>query len=419
MKELWNYILPSFFSDKRAKQAPSRGIGSILIVAILAVIFLMFGLIAAYTLPFKANFENTPELVATAERAFSADGAALEIKDGVLLSDRVIDTVTDDEDRQKYSCGYDIVIDTRKVDTFDDFYAYCVSKSGNEITYEEYIELDEDVKTLYTFAIRYSGKERIIDDIWVNRCESYLDASTDEDTVKAYVEVKNKTGDDYAVALYNLYVRTYYPPLTAYETDGNAPKTRNYYYHNFSDREKIMFVFCDSMLGSLVTEFGAKNRFYGNYSKLNDGAIGTTAESVKRFVCKSVEGATAVTVYSAVMGFFSVAPFVILVVVAVSVALFCLTKLSKCGELKFGAAAKTVCSFVTVASLVSALAAFAFGFLVSQNLLAWIEGIMLFAVLAIRVAVMLIRASVEKKRESKLDPDNNDEIGRASCRERV
>lgn len=408
MKGLWNYICPSFFSDKIAKQAPSRGIGSILIAAVLAVVFLLFGLIAAYTLPFKANLKNTPELVATVERAFSADGAALEIKDGKLVSDRIIDTASNDADRQKYYRGYDIVVDTREVGTFDDFYAYCVSKSGKEITYEEYIELDEDTKTLYTFAIRYSGKERVIDDAWVSRCESYLDAATDEDTVKAYAEVKNKTGDDYAAALYNLYVRTYYPPLTAYETDGNAPKTRNYYYHNFLDREKMMFVFCDSMLGSLVTEFGAKSRFYGNYAKLNDGAVGTTAASATQFICKCVDGATAVTVYSAVMGFFSVAPFIVLIVVAMCVALFCLTKLSKGDELKFGAAAKIVCSFLTVASLFSAIAAFAFGFLVSQNLLAWIEGIALFAVLAIRVAVMLIKSSLQRKRAKKLDTDNGD-----------
>lgn len=414
MKELWNYIAPSFFSDKIAKQAPRRGVGSILIVAILAVVFSVLGIIAAYTLTFNANYGNTSALVETVERAFSADGATVEIKDGVLYSDRIVDTVASDEDRQKYSRGYDIVIDTRAVDTLDDFSAYCVSKSGKEISYEEYIELDRDAKTLYSFAIRYSGKERVIDDEWVAKCESYLDGATDEATVKAYADVKKKSDDEYASAVYDLYVRTYYPSLTAYENDGGAPKTRNYYYHNYFRREKIIFVFCDSMIGSFVTDFGAKNSLYGYYGGLKDGVVGSSAADVKQFVCGCAAGAQAVNVYSAIMGFFSVAPFIILAVVAVSVMLFCLNKLMKLDELKFGAAAKTVCAFVTVAALIAALATFALGFFVSQSLLAWLDGVVLFAVLVIRIAVMLGRSFVEHKRASKQNAENEENTAAAA-----
>ncbi|MDE7464035.1 MAG: hypothetical protein K2M48_03305, partial [Clostridiales bacterium] len=142
MKEWFKFIGLSFFSDKIAKQAPSRGMGNMFLAALLSAVFLLVGLIMAYTLTFDANYANTPQLVATVERALSADGAALEIKDGYLYSDRIIDTVSYDEDRKNYSRGYDIIIDTRKAETFDDFTAYCVSKSGKEITYEEYLELD-------------------------------------------------------------------------------------------------------------------------------------------------------------------------------------------------------------------------------------------------------------------------------------
>ncbi len=406
MKELLKYIFPSFFSDKIAGQAHDRGAGSIIIVAVLAAVFSALGIIAAYAIPVKTNFYNTSELVATVERAFSSDGAALEIKGGVLCSDRIIDTVASEADKLEYSLGYDIVVDTRDVDTLDDFYAYCVSNSGNEISYEEFLELDEDVKTLYSFAIRYSGRERIIDAEWVDRCESYLDGVTDESTVNAYAEVKKKSGDEYNAAVYDLYVRTYYPSLAEYERGGGAPKTRNYYYHNYFDREKILFVFSDAMVCSYVTDFGAKNNFYGYYGDMKDGEIGSDAEDVKRFIADSAAGARAVTVYRAIIGFFSVAPFIVLVVIAVSVALFCLTKLMKTGALTFGAAAKTVCAFLTVASLIASLVTFALGFFVSQSLLAWLDGVMIFAVLVIRVAIMLIKSAVEHKREIKQSAEN-------------
>lgn len=398
MKEWLKFIGLSFFSDKIARQAPRRGLGNIFFAAIFAVVFLLIGLIAAYTLTFGANYNNTPELVATVERAFSDDGAALEIKDGVLYSDRIIDTVANADDRQKYFRGYDIVVDTRSADTFDDFTAYCVTQSGKEITYEEYLELDADTKTLYKFNVRYSGKERVIDEAWINMCEAFLDGRTDDNTVDAYAEAKQKSGEQYAAAVYELYVRTYYPSLGEYESDGNAPKTRNYYYHNYRQNEKLLYVFNDSMIGSFETKTGAKQTFYGTYAKEPNGKIGTSPSEINDFISASFSGATAITVYNAVTGFFSVVPFIVLVVIAAIVALFCFTKLLRLEEIKFGAAAKTVCAFLAWSSIITAIATFAFGFLISQALLAWIEGVTLFVVLAVRIAVMLIRSTVERRR---------------------
>lgn len=419
MKELLKFIGPSFFSDKIARRAPARGVGSILLAAFLAVVILLLGLIGAYALPFNANFNNTPELVSTVERAFGEGGAALEIKDGVLHSDRIIDTVASAEDRQAYSAGYDVVVDTRAADTFDDFYAYCTTESGKEIPYEEYLEKDEDVKTLYRFAVRYSGTERVIDEEWIEKCESYLDGAADEETASAYAEVKKKTGDEYSAALYNLYVRAYYPSLTAYESDGNAPRTRNYYYYNYADRDKILYVFNDSMIGVYATNTGAKNTFYGIYTKLGDGKIGTSAAAVNDFISTCYSGATAITVYSAVMGFVSVAPFMVLVVLAVIFLLFCLTKLLKLDELRFGGAAKTVCSFITVAAVFAAIAIFALGFVASQSLLSWLEAIVLFAVLAIRVAVMLIISAAENRRKAQDNGETAAEVNAAQATEEV
>lgn len=409
MKEWFKFIGLSFFSDKIAKQAPSRGLGNMFLAAVLSFVFLLLGLIMAYTLTFDANYSNTPELVATVERTLSADGAALEIKDGYLYSDRIIDTVSNEEDRRNYYRGYDIIVDTRKADTFDDFTAYCVSKSGNEITYEDYLELDADLKTLYKFKVKYSGNERVINDEWVERCEAFLDEKTDSKTVKAYEKVKEKTGDEYAAAVYDLYVRSYYPSLTAYETNGDAPKTRNFYYHNYGEREKILFVFNDSMQGTFETDTGAKHIFYGYYRKMPNGKIGTSAAAVKGFISDSFDGARAFTVYSAVTAFFSVVPFIVLIVIAASVLLFCFTKLLKLEELKFGAAAKTVFAFLAWSAVIAAIITFALGFLVSQSLLAWLEGVVFFAVIAIRVAVMLIVAAVARKREIKNNAESKEQ----------
>lgn len=406
MKEWLKFISLSFYSDKIAMQAPRRGFGNVFLSAVLSFVFLLLGLIASFTVPFDANYKNTPDLVATVERALSVDGASLEIKNGTLYSDKIIDTVANEGDRQNYSRGYDIIIDARSAGTFDDFTAYCVSQSGKEITYEHYLELGEDEKTLYEFKILYSGRTLDVDEALKEKCEAYLDGAADEETLKSYDEIKNKTGEEYANALYDLYVRTYYPALTAYESDGGAPKTRNYYYHNYRDREKILYVFNDSMMGAYVTKTGAKNTFYGYYGNMFEREIGHSAEEANGFIKESFKGAVSMTVFGSVMSFFSVAPFTVLVAFAVIIALFCFTKLLKLDELKFGAAAKIVCAFVATAALITALVTFALGFLVSQNILAWLEGIVFFAVLMIRTAIMLIIAAVKRKREQKESTNN-------------
>ncbi len=403
MTEGLKYIGLSFFSHKTATRAPERGLGWLFLAALLGILFLLFGLIAAHTLTFKANYRNAPQFTETVRLAFSDDGAPLTVKSGTLYADRIIDTVGNTDDKQNYSRGYDVILDTRPAKTYDDFTAYCVSDSGKEISYEQYLELDADVKTLYKFKIRYSGNERVIDGEWVQKCESYLDERTDDKTADAYAEVKKLSGDKYTDALYDLYIRSYYPSLTEYERDGSAPKTRNYYYQNYSDRKNTLFVFCDSMVGSFVTKTGAEQTFYGHYGKLDNGAIGTSAAAIDDFIVMSFKGASAMTVYNAIINFFFTMPFIILVAVAVIVIMFCMTKLLKHDELTFGAAAKTVCGFIPWSALFAGFVTFALGFLVSQSILSWLTGAAFFLVLAIRTAVMLTISSMAKKRAARAE----------------
>lgn len=420
MKEWLKFFGLSFYSDDIARQAPRRGLGNIFLAALLSALFLILGLVMAYTLTFSANFSNSPSFTATVERAFSKDGAALEVKGGKLYADRVINTAGNDDDKENYSRGFDIVVDTRPADAFDDFTAYCVSASGKRITYEQYNELDADSKSLYKFKVEYSGKERVIDEGWVSTCESYLDGRTDERTIDAYDQVKKKPSSQYPAALYELYVRTYYPSMKEYESNGKAPKLRNFYFHNYGKRDNILFVFDDSMLGSFETNTGARHTFYGYYNDIKDGKIGSSKESARDFIKDSFASATAITAYNAVVGFFSVAPFMVLVVVAVAIAMYCFSRLLKTEDIRFGAAAKTVCSFMMWSAFFTAFATFALGFLASQSIMAWLEGVVFFAVLSIRTAVMLARAQRAQKRVSgaaTVEPKTN--VAETNAREPV
>lgn len=418
MKDWLKFIGLSFFSDDIAKSAAKRGIGNIIFAAFMTVVFLLLGAIFATVFTFEANYVNTPELAATVEAAFSSD-MMFEINAGKLNASAAVDTVKNDTDKSKYYRGYDIIIDTRDANTFDEFTAYCESKSGKRISYEEYLNLDADIKTLYTFGIEYSGKERVIDDEWVEKCETYLGAAQDKTTADAYAEVKKLPATEYRFALYNLYVKTYYPDLSAYETGGNAPKTRNYYYHEYGNRSKTVYFFNDSAIGLYETKYGAAHVFYGYYSDMADGAIGKSADEIRRFIFDCADGAASIVVYNCVMNFFMLIPFTVVIVLAEAVLLFCLTKLLKLEDIKFGAAAKTECSFLLVSSLISALITFGLGFLVSETLIYWLIGVALFAVLSVRTAVMLIRDCVKKRRTTESEVAAHSEISQSEKGEKT
>ncbi len=417
MKNWLKFIGLSFFSDDIAKSAAKRGLGNILFAALLTVVFLLLGTIFATVLTFETNYNNTPELSATVEAAVSSPDITLEVKDGRLSASAIIDTIGNEADKDKYSRGYDLILDTRDANTFDDFTAYCETQSGKRITYEEYTELDADVKTLYTFGIEYSGVERVIDDEWVNRCETYLDSVESKAVADEYAEVKKLDGSEYRSALYNLYVKAYYPDLSAYETGGNAPKTRNYYYYKYGSRGNTLFLFNDSAIGTYKTKFGASHTLYGNYSEVPDGEVGKSAADADEFIFDCVDGATAVVVYNCVMNFFLLVPFTVVIVIAVSVLMFCMRKLLKLDEIKFGAAAKIVCSFLIFSSLISAIVTFCLGYLVSESLIYWLSGLTLFVVLLIRTAVMLIRDRMAMRREeSRAESADAEEHGETSER---
>ena len=406
MKDWIKFISFSFFSDRIAKEAPRRSYGNLILSALLSVIILFAGYIAGSLVPFRTLYRSSSGLNGVVQSVFVEDNAErinLRIEDGVLQAGT--GDFSEGKKLDKVIDGYRVVVDTRPAGLYDDFKAYCQTASGNRITYEEYLALDNDFKSAYTFKIEYSGEQLVIDQTKIAVYESYLNGVTDSAISAEYAEVKKLTGEEYSNAVYELYVKAYYPDLSAYETGGKAPKLRNAYYHNYMNTNKYLFVFDDSVICSYEKDGGAVVSFYGFFRDMNDGEIAPTAKGLEDFFYQSFLGSSSITVYVGFITFMTYVPFIAVVVMLFAFIFVCMRKLLKTDEFRYGGAIKLLGSFTVFSAIIAAIAAFGSGFIFGRTSLLAVSIITFFIVILVRMSVMLILDKIKLKKVEKVQDD--------------
>ena len=404
MKDWLKFFGLSFFSDKIAKEARTRGVMNCVLGFVLALVFIFCGVLAANTVPFYTHYKNAPKFRSFASEA--VEQTPLTVTDGIVSADKLIDTFS-----QEQAGDYNLVIDTRPSTALAVFEAYCVSKSDkSEISYEDYLALPDEDKSGYTFAIRYTPDELTLTDELTEKHESFLGSTDDEDTKKEYSALVEKKGeldpDEYRLETYKLYVAAYYPDITAFERAGDVPLVRSYYYRNYlnkSDLNKSLFIFSDVMFAFFETDGGLSTMFYGSYSGVNNGTLGASdVDDFMKAVFRSSTG-TSATVY--LMNTFKFIPFIAfipLILGLIAKLVFVILKDEK--YKKITTCLKVECSYLAGGALITALALFVFGFFVSNNLVNTLPIILYAIVLTVRTAVYLIAEAIAHKKLAAQEP---------------
>lgn len=408
MKGWLKFFFLGFFSERIAKTAPRRGYGTMFLSIVVAIMFIALGYIGGLILPFGVLYRNSADFKSSAESVFCGGAVSLSVSGKRVAatyadaSKLAFDTIANADTDGKYvTGGYAIIVDTRPADTFDDFTAYCVSESGDEIAYETYTELSDADKKNYAFRVRYSGRERVIDDAWVRKMEEYFLGRTGTDA-DAYGKL-DKSSQKYGAELYKLYVKTYYPDLTEYESDGGAPRLRNYYYQNYKDRAKILFVFDDSLMGRFLSDNGVDTTFYGFYDKIADGKIGATPDGIRGFLTDAFFASSQLVIYVNTAGIIMIVPYVIFMFVLLAMILYCARKLLKSDEVTFGGAAKTVGAYSIVCGLLAGVATLLLGMAVSVRYFTMVSCVAFFAFVSIRIAASAIADAVKLSKTAKTE----------------
>ena len=296
---------------------------------------------------------------------------------------KVTDTFADEEAAAKYKVnGYNLVIDTRPADAFDDFIPYCLANdgSGDRITYEEYLTLSDVAKRNFDFKVENA-------------------------VATEYTSLKNKKGElsaeEYARRAYLLYVKAYYPSMTAYEQTGSAPLLRNYYYHSYSQKagKAYFYLFSDTCTGCFNTDAGHTVQFYGFYGGMADGKLGGTQSGVDEFIKSAFYNTSGVSAYVYVMNFIRFVPFIVLMPVIIALLAYCILSLLKSDiSKKYGGCFKIVASFLLFASLVTALCTFICGYFVPRNNLFILALVLFFVIVLVRTCVLIVREKINLKK---------------------
>ena len=163
MKKGIKFFWLSFFSDSISKQAVKRGYWNLVLGIVLSLVFLFCGVLAADLLPFPAHYKNSSSFSAFVSNAL--DRLDLRVDSGKMSSPSLADTFSSAADASAYGMnGYNLVVDTRAADAFDDFEVFYLSNDGvgQEITKEEYDALSDAAKRNFDFKIRYTDRKSVV-----------------------------------------------------------------------------------------------------------------------------------------------------------------------------------------------------------------------------------------------------------------
>ena len=412
MKGWLKFFGLSFFSDKISKQAVKRGYTNFMLGLFLALIFLFCGVLAADLLPFHTHYKNSSEFSSFARNAIAGGGLNLELNDGKISANRIVDTFQSGEDAAVYRLnGYELVVDVRPSDAYDDFEPYFISNDGKEqeITWDEYGALSDAAKRNFDFKIRYTSKELILTDELTAEHEAYLKSINSEAFSKLQEKQGELTRGEYKKQAYRLYVKAYYPDISAYESTGDAPLLRNYYYHNYVNgkAEKYLFIFDDTCVGSFKTDAGLKVSFYGFYKNFPDGKTFETASDADAFIVNAFKATSSFSVYVYFMNTVKLLPFIVLMPVALALLTFCVLRIMKSNfGVNFGGSLKIVGSYMFVGSLISAFITFICGYFAPRNSLMIAALLTFFLILFVRTAVFLITERITLQKAVKAETDN-------------
>ncbi len=400
MKSWLKFFGLSFFSDKIAKDGARRGMGNFFLGLILAVVFIFCGILLSNTVPFNGHYKNSAKFRALVDYMFK--NYNLTLKDGLLSSDKSVDTYKDETLKIEGAEGYNLVIDTRPASAYAVFEARCVSSDGKDIPYAEYLELKEEDKKGYTFKLNYTSEELVLTDEYITELESYLSTVEKDDIKKEYEKIKSEKDDaakgNYKDRIYALYIKAYYPDLSAYETNGAPPTVRNYYVYNYLmkyDSDWLM-LFSDYMLADFTTDKGVSVNFYGFYKNMSDGAL--SAENADGFIKDAFDGGSALRVNVYTMNILRLVPIFIAIPLILALLVKLAFKLGKTDEdySRFVPALKIVGSYFTFAALITAIALFVCGFFLSVDALNTLPIILFAVVMSVRTLILIIYALCTK-----------------------
>lgn len=400
MREWLKRFTLSIGSNNYMRESVHCGFGGVLLSCLLAILFLFFGIFIGKDVTFGADYNGAAEFREFLYGAFvTDDGCALKITvDGGKADVTVggehitINTVANDADAERYrKNGYELIVDYNDMtEAYDDFTVECVPTGGGDVIgYDEYEKLTASEKSRYGLRVRYSGKRKAITDKDVAEYETYLQASTAFEEFEKLQEKYADKGDGYSEALYELYVKTYYPDIKNLAGE-SVPTLKKYYYDMIDGKTKYLCVFGDMIIGSFVNDLGKTDSF-GCVQTDGVELDGGTRSALDGFIKDLYYANLSTLLFFEILNCLLMLLFTVLITVAAMLVcrLACKLKKIEIGS-TFSACVKAVGSCVHAAALAAAVLAAIFGFFRGGTAVTVFALAMYAAIIAVRMTVFYV-----------------------------
>lgn len=435
MVDWLKFFFLSFFMDKYAKEAAERRMLNALLGILLALVLLFAGLMIGYVSSFGRHYDNASEFRKFAYSVFSVtgdNGVEFSVKKENMTASAVVDTFKSDEGAHG---KYALIIDTRPAaTTYDDFSAFCTDKSGQKIDYSAWLELDEEQRKSYKFDIEYSGTAL---DVAAHKDEytAFFDSDRASDAAKADLSALDErlasdklTEAEYNNALYELYVKNYYPSLSSREKFGNAPTLRTYYRETINKQkpEEYLIVFEDRLSATFVTDKGVPVQIDGTFADANGIAVNKNMpewqakSNVDKLMHAVFDSATGMSVSVYFINIFTSLPWTLIAFVLCAAACAVTVKFTRTEKsiayggtrsIGIGGACKIVGMFMLGAGVITFVAAAVMSQFISRSAAFSYSLLCLTVVMAARTVAFCIAECVRAHRKKKNAPTDENEDG--------
>lgn len=277
MRDWLRYFFLSFFTDKQTHEAYRRSLLNGLGCYILSLAILLVTLLCGYTASMPSRYKYATTYREAIYDALCRDNNKVTIDDEKISVCKssgeavVVNTFTSE------NSGCNVIVDTREIkNVFTVFEIVYVGKDDETVTYEEYLTLPEEERATLSFTVKYTDTPIEFTDELLSGYETFLESAEDETVKTNYADLtERKTSlekEEYAVALYELYVTAYYPKdVLSLDLYAFAPTLRTYYDDLVGkNRQKSFFVIYNDLIYA---------RFYGEG---NDDVCYTASTSPSR-----------------------------------------------------------------------------------------------------------------------------------------
>lgn len=371
-----------FFIHRQSKEAASRSFLNFLLGFVLSLAFIFCGVLMANTVPLPTHLKNAGKYLGFVGNAFSSFD--ITVSDGRAQCGQVVDTFADKNSPFKIN-GYELVIDTRSAEVYDDFIAEFVNSDNRKITPEQYAALSDDDKKGYKLEITYTPNELILTDELIEGFEAYLSSSASAEEFQK-LQAGKDGNTSYDEQVYALYLKTFYPDFVR-AAGATVPRLRSYYYINYigkSVSDKYLCLFDDIVVGEFKTDGGMSAVFYGLVENTDDGKV--TDGNAKDFIISAVKGATGMIATEYLVTVVRNMPLIVLVPAALALLMAFALKAIGADEKqsKYLSCLRVQGIFLAYAALISAFVNFIFGFFIPAKVLNRLPVWLFFAVMLIR-----------------------------------